>query len=179
MGALNYTLTVEDDGSDALLRWDARLELLAADGDTTTLSGGLGATPLAAIRAALDDVENYDDDAARVLRYSIGADERMRFYDGFPDAPVCPCGNDVARDGFITVDAEGLFVSPNVETLARWTHILCPSCGRYATEVPDDAPDMEKPDADELVTIPGAGIVTGRLSADRLADVRAASEADR
>lgn len=175
MDALTYTLTVDDEGSDALVRWSARLELPAADAAPAILGAGLGGTPLAAIRAALDDVETYDDDAALVLRHSVGADERVRYFDGFTDNPVCVCGADVVTGGFQTTDAAGAYVSPDRDA-APHTHMTCIECGRVATEVPDgpDVSAYERPGSDELVTIPGAGIVVGRVSGADLVALREA-----
>jgi len=176
MGALTYTLTIDDEGDGALVRWDARLELRTDDGTAHTMSAGLGSTPLAAARAALDDVANYDDDAARVLRFSVGSDERVRFYDGFTDAPVCVCGADVETGGFETTDASGRYMSTDRDAPPH-THMTCLACGRVATDIPGedpDLPDYERPGADELVTIPGAGIVVARVSG---ADLDALREA--
>jgi len=174
MGTLTYTLNVNDEGSDALVRWSARLESPTADG--ATLSAGLGETPLAAIRAALDDVENYDDEPALVLRHSIGADERVRFFDGYTDAPVCVCGADVITGGFQTTDAAGRYVAPERDAPPH-THMTCIECGRVATEVPGDDVDVsgcERPGSDELVVIPGAGIVVARVSGADLVALREA-----
>ncbi len=106
--------------------------------------------------------------------------EVIPFWNGFADAPACPCGNSAESDGFTTTDAAGAYVSGEAGTPPH-THFTCLACGRIATEVPHgtDATTFERhvesDDADELVTIPGAGIVVGRLDADALAALVAAA----
>jgi hypothetical protein len=88
--------------------------------------------------------------------------EQVTYTNGYSDAPKCICGNYPDDGGFHAADAAGTYVNPAQD----WTHTVCQDCGRVFTDIPANvnADDHIVTDCDEIpVTIPGAGLVIGRL----------------
>ncbi|MGF0118822.1 hypothetical protein ACQFYA_21215 [Promicromonospora sp. Marseille-Q5078] len=98
----------------------------------------------------------------------------VSFTGGWPDSPVCPCGNDVESSGFLPVDADGRYMSRRQDTPAP-THLLCAECGLYWT-APDPAAQGDR-DGTEPRAILGV-TSAGQIDVDALTAANAAAVDD-
>lgn len=52
----------------------------------------------------------------------------LLWFNGWEDAPLCPCGNDVTSEGFVGLNEDNEFTWLGIENNTTSTRILCLSC---------------------------------------------------
>ena len=75
-------------------------------------------------------------DLTPVYLTPVAKDGSLLYYQGWVDAPTCPCGNTTDQAGFINLEADLTVSNINADAHPTMTRTLCLDCGRVYTNAP-------------------------------------------